>query len=375
MANVKKYDYIIIGAGIYGTHAALNLARKKRRVALLEHDAAPFSRATFINQARLHNGYHYPRSFSTAIKSAGYFERFYRDYSYAINDSFKKIYAISSKYSLTSAEQFERFCVNAGIPCERIDPGNHFNPGTVEAAFETREYAIDAFMIRDRVMAEIAGSKFVDLYFSVKLGRPVAGTEEYTIELEGRDAVSAPAVINATYAGTNQILDLFGFDKFKIKYEICEIIVCDVTDNFKDAGITVMDGPFFSLMPFGKAGKHTLTSVMFTPHLTSYETLPVFPCQSINRNCTPATLQNCNGCPAMPETSWKYMSQLARKYLSSRIGFNYEKSLFAIKPILKASEADDSRPTLVKTFSKKPLFISVLSGKINTLYDMESCLE
>ena len=29
-------------------------------------------RATYINQARVHMGYHYPRSYSTAIKSAHY---------------------------------------------------------------------------------------------------------------------------------------------------------------------------------------------------------------------------------------------------------------------------------------------------------------
>ena len=27
-----------------------------------------------------------------------------------------------------------------------------------------------------------------------------------------------------------------------------------------------MDGPFFSIMPFGETGLHSLTSVTFTPH-------------------------------------------------------------------------------------------------------------
>ena len=44
------------------------------------------------------------------------------------------------------------------------------------------------------------------------------------------------------------------------------------------------------------------------------------------------------------------------------------------KPILKASEIDDSRPTVIKTFSRAPTFVSVLSGKINTVYDMEEVL-
>jgi hypothetical protein len=49
-------------------------------------------------------------------------------------------------------------------------------------------------------------------------------------------------------------------------------------------------------------------------------------------------------------------------------------SLFSIKPILKESEIDDSRPTVIKEFSSSPKFISVLSGKINTVYDLDTIL-
>ena len=46
-----------------------------------------------------------------------------------------------------------------------------------------------------------------------------------------------------------------------------------------------------------------------------------------------------------------------------------------MKPILKTSEVDDSRPTLIKVMSQKPYFVSVLSGKINTVYDIDEYLE
>ena len=52
----------------------------------------------------------------------------------------------------------------------------------------------------------------------------------------------------------------------------------------------------------------------------------------------------------------------------------YKGSLFSMKPILKASEIDDSRPTVVRTFSDSPRFVSVLSGKINTVYDLDEVL-
>lgn len=68
------------------------------------------------------------------------------------------------------------------------------------------------------------------------------------------------------------------------------------------------------------------------------------------------------------------MSSLARKYLNSDLEFEYSGSLFSMKPILKVSEIDDSRPTVIKQFSEKPTFISVLSGKINTVYDLDEVL-
>ena len=45
-----------------------------------------------------------------------------------------------------------------------------------------------------------------------------------------------------------------------------------------------------------------------------------------------------------------------------------------MKPILMASEIDDSRPTVIKKYSNNPTFVSVLSGKINTVYDLEEIL-
>ena len=128
-------------------------------------------------------------------------------------------------------------------------------------------------------------------------------------------------------------------------------------------------------MPFGKTGYHSLTSVTFTPHMTSYESVPQFPCQENSYDyCTAQRLGNCNDCASKPKSAWTYMSSLARKYLKEEYEFKYEQSLFSMKPILMASEIDDSRPTVIKVNSKSPTFVSVLSGKINTVYDLDEVL-
>jgi len=374
MENLS-YEYIVVGAGIYGLYAAKILAEKGIKVAVAEYDDEPFQRASYINQARVHNGYHYPRSVSTANKLAKYYQRFNEEFSFAIINRFKKIYAIAAVNSLTNAAQFTRFCDFVGIPCLEINPNQYFNKGAVETAFETTECAFDAILIKNWFLDKLKQHKNVDIFYHTRgLSGVLSNDNCYKLIFNNGLKLQSSKILNATYAGINQVLDKFGFNKFKIKYEICEIILVEVCENLKNVGITVMDGPFFSVMPFDLSGRYSLTSVAFTPHRTSYEELPTFNCQSINLKCTPGNTENCNLCPAKPGSAWKYMNQLTKKYLMPSIKIDYTKSLFAIKPILKAAELDDSRPTVLRKFSNSPLFISVLSGKINTIYDLEDIL-
>lgn len=369
------YDKIIIGAGLYGMYSAEFCGRRGQRVLVLEYDYAPFMRATYINQARVHMGYHYPRSYSTAIKSAGYFERFNKDYSFCIHDKFDKIYATSKHFSWTNAEQFKKFCVDTNIMCEEISIDKYFKPEMCDGSFLTEEYTYDANILKEHLIKEVNNYPNVEIKYNARISDIRKQEGKYVITLEDGEKFETEFLLNATYASVNQILDKLGLEKFKIKYELCEIILCKVNDRLKNVGITVMDGPFFSIMPFGKTGYHSLTSVTFTPHVTSYDSLPTFECQGRSEGyCSPQQLGNCNLCKAKPESAWPYMSNLARKYLNSSLEFEYVESLFSMKPILKASEIDDSRPTVIKQFTEKPAFISVLSGKINTVYDLDEVL-
>lgn len=375
------FDKIIIGAGLYGLYAADFCAKRGERVLVLEYDAQPFMRATYINQARVHMGYHYPRSYATAIKSAHYFNRFNEDFGFCVHETFDQIYATSSRFSWTDAVQFQQFCDNADILCESVNPGRYFQDGMCDGAFLTQEYTYDAIILRDYFLEKLRGhGDRVTMICGARISRITEEMGGVNIVLSDGERYQTRYLLNATYASTNQLLAQMDrssvYSPIRIKYELCEIILCEVTENFKGVGITVMDGPFFSIMPFGKTGYHSLTSVTFTPHVTSYEELPHFACQEqCGGICTPLQLANCNDCPARPESAWPYMSQMARKYMREAYGFSYVKSLFSMKPILQASEIDDSRPTVVRCMSDEPKIVSVLSGKINTVYDLDEVLQ
>lgn len=370
------YNKIVVGAGIYGLYATKFCAQKGEKILLLEYDDESVSRATYINQARVHNGYHYPRSFSTAIKSAKYFERFNNDFNFAINKDFLKVYATSKEYSWTDAEQFKKFCRNADVRCDELPLTKFFKGGVCDGVFDTEEYTFDAMLIKEWYINELKRYENVIIKYGARINKIKKNKDAkvYEVFLESGEKLTTNYLLNATYASTNQITSMLGYDKFKIKYEICEIILCKVSDNIKGVGITVMDGPFFSVMPFGKTGLHSLTSVTFTPHITSYDELPTFSCQQENVKCNPSQLENCNLCPNKPKTAWNYMYTLAKKYLKDDVELTYSHSLFSVKPILMASEIDDSRPTVIKKFSENPTYISVLSGKINTIYDLDEVL-
>lgn len=378
----QQFDKIIIGAGLYGLYAAAFCAVRNQHVLVLEYDDAPFKRATYINQARVHMGYHYPRSLTTAVKSAGYFRRFVENFDFCIHDRFEQIYATSEKFSWTSAGQFQSFCKAAQIRCDEVPISKYFKKEMCDGAFLTEEYTYDAMILRDYYLDRLVGNSHVDMKFNVRIRKIIKQEKVFLVEMESGESFEAPFVLNATYASVNQVIDrVEGIKKslFDIKYELCEIILCKPSDKLQDIGITVMDGPFFSIMPFGKTGLHSLTAVTFTPHVTSYEDKPVFSCQKKidgeKVTCCPDQLGNCNECPHKPDSAWAYMSHLADKYLKSEYAYTYKHSLYSMKPILKSSEVDDSRPTAIAVMSSNPTFISVLSGKINTVYDLDEFLK
>lgn len=371
---IESYDKIVIGAGLYGLYAAVFCAKQGQRVLLIECEDTAFSRASRINQARVHQGYHYPRSLYTAKRSASYFERFCRDFHFCINESFEQVYATSKNYSWTNRDQFLTFCRNAGIPCKEVQPDRYFKKGLCDGAYITREYAYDAELLKQHFLNLVSNTHSIKLDYGTVINRIEKEADRYLFRMDDQRTCCAPFVLNATYAGTNHVLQMADLDLFQIKYELCEIILCEVGRELDGLGLTVMDGPFFSIMPFGKTGLHSLTSVTFTPHETSYDTIPAYSCMNGESLCQGGRLGNCNLCGAHPQTAFPFMDALTKKYLLDKYEYYYKGSLYTIKPILTSSEIDDSRPTVIRIHSKKPYFVSVLSGKINTVYDLDEVL-
>jgi len=371
---VLKYDIVIIGAGIYGLYTSKIGKLRDKKILIIEKEKTCFSRASYINQARLHNGYHYPRSRETIKDVHNYFERFNKEFSYAINGKFKNIYAISKNNSFVTDKEYEEMFKKENIYLKKIDSKKYFKDNMVLSAYETEEYVFDMDIIKDKLLEDINKNNNIDIFYNSYIVNAKIKNEKYVLELNSKETIECDCVINTTYASINQVNKLFDIKPLNIKYELCEIALGNPSDQLKKLSFTIMDGSFFSIMPFGLTNLYSLTSVHYTPHKTSFNDTPEFKCQNKNENCK-KVLDNCNTCKYKPLSKNKEMLELANSYLLDQYKFDYKSSLFTIKPILFESELDDSRPTIIKKHRSNPIFISCLSGKISTIYKMVDFIE
>ena len=90
--------------------------------------------------------------------------------------------------------------------------------------------------------------------------------------------------------------------------------------------------------------------------------------------CEMHSARSCVICSQHLRSAWLEMHKLSKAFMKPTITLEYKYSQFEVKAILTESEGDDSRPTIVKRHTNEPTFISVLSGKISTIYDLERYL-
>lgn len=369
---MQRFDFVVIGGGIFGCYAALYLAGKGARIALLEKEARLFRKASLVNQARLHSGYHYPRSIATAAMSDEHKERFTAEHRRFVNFGFEKYYAIDRFGSFTDPLQFERFCRYLAIRCERVDEHPLFNFHRLEALYRTEEYSFDPVLLGEYYRERVENNPAISVFKNTCVTEARADGAQWEIALQGSaERLQTPVVINATYAASNGINHLFGVGDLALTHEISEIAFV-ASPQFAGKGLTVMDGPFGSIMPYGLSGLLSLSSVAYTHHKISYDNLPRFDCQTpADPRCRPEAPGICTDCPRRPVSNALKMLAQMRQYFSDNVEFSHLFSWFTIKSKLKASYIDDGRPTEISLLRDEPRFYCLFAGKINSIYEVE----
>jgi glycine/D-amino acid oxidase-like deaminating enzyme len=363
-SDSTSHDAVIIGGGFYGAVIATYLIKQRgfKRVTLIEREAGLFQRASFKNQARVHNGYHYPRSFLTAYRSRVNFPNFVRDWPNAIVQDFDKIYAVANRNSKHTAKQFERFCNDIGAKI-KIAPNSLrslFSSYLIDNVFLVEEYAFDSTKLANWAKNELedCGVRIYLKTNALDISRQSNKNLKVLLSQEGKpeESIITQYVFNCAYSGINQFEGDFGGIKTDIKHEITEMALVQPPPILKDLGITVMDGPFFSLMPFPARELHTLSHVRYTPHFQWIDKPGIDPYKKLDMY--------------QASTRVDRMMRDVERYMPSISKAKYIESLFEIKTVLVKNEVDDGRPILFEKSLDLPGCYSILGGKIDNIYDV-----
>jgi glycine/D-amino acid oxidase-like deaminating enzyme len=359
------YDVIIVGGGFYGSVLALHAAKSLGlRAALFERGRSLLGRASYANQARVHGGYHYPRSILTGYRSQANFDRFLQDFRDCVEGDWESIYAVSRSFSNVTAAQFRRFSERIGAPIERAPATIRklFDPHMVEDVFRVREAVFDARKLATRLARDLRDAG-VDVHLETEALRfeRLPGGHLTVISRQGAAIGSRTAghVFDCTYSRINQTLVASGLSPIGVTHEWAELALLKVPEPLEGLGVTVMCGPFFSLLPFPSLGLHSLSHVRYTPHRTW-------------RDGEGTDYRDAYAlCDFLPKRS-RHLEMLkdASRYLPVLAESVYRESVWEVKTVLPRNEVDDGRPILFMRDYGIPGLHCVMGSKIDNVYDM-----
>ncbi|MEI6304736.1 MAG: FAD-dependent oxidoreductase [Candidatus Taylorbacteria bacterium] len=261
--TVKKLSVAILGGGIFGTCIAAELG-KFCEVDLFEKNSDLMQEGSFVNQFRHHKGYHYPRSDETVLdiqQSSNDFEKVFKK---AIIDTSKTYYGLAKHGSMVNAKQFLAFCRRHRLPYKKaFPPKEMLSREVMDLSIEVPEpnyhHAIMKTLVKSR-LANVPAVKV--LYDTLVTGCRLdsSGKKDISFKRRGHEKKkSFDIVINATYANLNRFADWVGFDKYPIRVDLAEVLI--VRLPIEPLSITVIDGPFATLMPTGNPNEFTLYHV------------------------------------------------------------------------------------------------------------------
>ncbi|MDA9041943.1 FAD-binding oxidoreductase [Flavobacteriaceae bacterium] len=325
MANKK---IAIVGAGIFGCSIALELDKKNFHTVLFEKEQDIMLLASKNNHNRIHYGYHYPRSLDTTIQSLRGYNSFKEYYGDSLVSGFRNYYAIAKEGSYISSEFYKEFCDKAGISYESSYPDEYLlNSNLVSDCFLTEEPVYDWESLQNIIKHKISKSK-IDLRIST----------DYTKSNEEFDFV-----INCSYSNINKISEFHNVKGLSFRKQ--DIIIPIFKSKMERIGLTVMDGPFCSILPKGKELNKFL--LYHAKYSIVEETLNSDLKLNSNINSSINIILE--------------KSKIFYPFLKNVDIIDYWRTSRVI-PITK----DDARVSEIITYKNNPKFISVFSGKVST---------
>jgi hypothetical protein len=223
------------GAGFYGCHIASALLASGHDVEVHEIGAKIMGGASGNIPARLHAGFHYPRSRMTRAACQEHAAAFLASYGHLTRSIPTNIYAVARDESLVDYDQYVR-TLRGEAEFIEINPAE-FGLANCEGAVLTGERHIVTDLARAEFEEKLAGH----VLFGCAPGDFFADEYDWNID--------------ATFCANSDA----GVDR----YEPCLVLLLE---GPTDRAVTVMDGPFGSLYRWNEEkGLCSLSSAKWTP--------------------------------------------------------------------------------------------------------------
>jgi glycine/D-amino acid oxidase-like deaminating enzyme len=181
--------------------------------------------------------------------------------------------------------------------------------------------------------------------------------DRVSVTLSSGREVRARYVFNVTYAHINEILRMADLPPAKLKFELTEIALIQPPNDLHNLAVTVMDGPFFSTMPYPAKNLYSLTHVRYTPHISW---------NSTQTDKAPYDI----ALSFVEDSKARYMVQDSKRFLPCLAEAVVKESIFDVKAVLVKNEDDDGRPILFQRKPETSRVVSILGGKIDNIYDL-----
>ena len=339
-------DVFIIGGGIFGLTASIVLGEAGYKVTLIEREFDVMKGASLVNQNRIHHGFHYPRSLSTCQEALKGFLTFQKFYGKAINGNFEKYYAISKENSKVSSDEFVDFAksLNLFIKEKWPDP-SILNRKKIDSCWITKEPIFDYHTLKSLALERITKSKNIQILRNCN----VLGLEEDKIILSNGYKKKYSFIVNATYSEISDVSKTLGIPTVPAKFQLCILPILKSKTQLSNFGVTVMDGPFCSLMPKG------FEKDLFILYHVS---------QSVNQENIGTSRSEWLPIIGSPENDIIIRSS---EYFPILKKMSLYDSWITTRIVLPNQEIEDSRPTLVIKNSES--IYTIFSGKLTTCVD------
>ena len=335
----RETNVAVVGGGIFGCSAALELARAGFSVTLFERASDIMTAASAINQYRMHRGYHYPRSSETILSCLHATPLFEEEYKDAIIAQHAHYYAIAKEGSKLSGEEYLAVLDAHHLPYEVVMP-EHLNPDLLQLAIRAEENLYNPHLLKD-----ILKTRLHDADVEVRLNA----------HTDIDDLADFNFVVVATYASLNDSYKNRTELHKEYQYEVCEKIVVEIPKLHEGISTVVMDGPFMSFDPWGETGYAVMGHVEHAIHHRSFGHRAEIP-ENVAQYLNQGLIENpkVSNASMMLEASIPYMPLLRD---ARHVG-----SMYTIRTVLPKVDHTDERPTIVNALDER--IISIYSGKV-----------